>query len=134
MRSSLLRTCDSVVFELMSIGIPDIWWERFMATITIKLSGNGRQLPISLDTGTNAWTTISNGLCVSSGSWDSSLLGPNLAEVVLSKDDGITPVVELHNLSSTTGVTGHAAVRCGGTFPVDDPADPVGNYMWEILP
>ena len=105
-----------------------------MATITIRLAGNGRQLPITLDTTANGWTTISNGLCVANGNWDSSLLGPNLVEVVLSKDDGVTPVVELHDFSSSAGATGHAAIRCGGTFPVDDSTDPVGNYTWEVLP
>lgn len=104
-----------------------------MATILIKLSGNGRQLPIALESATDKWTTISTGLCVASGRWDASLLGPNEVEVLLSGDDGTTPVVELHSFSASPGNTGHAAIRCSGTFPGDDPGDPVGNYTWEVV-
>jgi hypothetical protein len=104
-----------------------------MASVSIKFSGNGRQIVLNINQSSNTWDTPNPGkLCVDGGAWTSAVLGPSSLEVTL--DDGNSkPVVELHDFSFTANANGRAALRCGGSLPSDSPDDPVGNYNWEVI-
>jgi hypothetical protein len=85
--------------------------------------------------GANTWSTSDTGrLCVNSGQWTQSPEASGTFQVLL--DDGSAnsnTVVELHAFNSNVGNSGPGAVRCGGSFPVSDPSDPVGNYKWTVI-
>ena len=82
--------------------------------------------------GANTWSTQDTGkLCVDSGQWTQSLEMPGPARFQVLLDDGANnSVVELHAFNASVGTSGPAAVRCGGTFVVSNPSDPVGDYRW----